>query len=79
MVLFLILMYLRMGYYKFVVGENISGFDEGITLMAEGGKSTILIPSSLAYGTIGRYPGIPGYTPLLFDLELVKVVQNSGK
>ena len=35
MVLFLILMYLRMGYYNFVVGENISGFDEGITLMAE--------------------------------------------
>ena len=41
--------------------------------MKEGGKATILIPSSLAYGTQGYYT-IPGYTPLLYDVELVKVV-----
>ena len=59
--------------YGFIVGQNIVGFDEGVTKMKEGGKSTLLIPSSLGYGTFGTYT-IPGYTPLLFDIELVKVV-----
>lgn len=59
--------------YGFIVGENIQGFDEGILLMSVGGKATLLIPSYLAYGTYGRYP-IQGYTPLLFDIELVRVV-----
>ena len=63
--------------YGFVVGSNIVGFDEGITLMKEGGKSTFLIPSSLGYGTYGTSL-IPGYTPLLFDVELVKVVPYAG-
>jgi FKBP-type peptidyl-prolyl cis-trans isomerase FkpA len=65
--------------YGFVVGENISGFDEGIMLMKVGGKSTLLIPSKLAYGTYGSYPYIAGYTPLLFDIQLVKVVPHSSK
>ena len=65
--------------YGFIVGENITGFDEGIMLMKEGGKATLLIPSKLAYGTSGRYPYIQGYTPLLFDIELVIVRAASGK
>jgi len=64
--------------YGFTIGQNISGFDEGITLMKPGGKSTLLIPSKLAYGAVGTY-GISGYTPLLFDIELVKTVPYSGK
>jgi FKBP-type peptidyl-prolyl cis-trans isomerase FkpA len=65
--------------YGFIVGENIAGFDEGVMLMKEGGKSTLLVPSKLAYGTYGRYPYIQGYTPLLFELELVSVIPASGK
>ncbi|TAL75033.1 MAG: FKBP-type peptidyl-prolyl cis-trans isomerase [Bacteroidetes bacterium] len=64
--------------YGFVVGDNIAGFDEGILLMAAGGKATLLIPSKLGYGTTGRYP-IDGYTPLLFDIELVRVKAASVK
>jgi FKBP-type peptidyl-prolyl cis-trans isomerase FkpA len=60
--------------YNFIVGYNIHGFDEGVTLMKVGGKCTLLIPSSLGYGTNGKYPYIPGYTPLLFDIELVKAL-----
>lgn len=56
----------------------IAGFDEGITLMKEGGKALLLIPSELGYGTQGYY-GIPGYTPLLFDVELVAVKAGPGK
>jgi FKBP-type peptidyl-prolyl cis-trans isomerase len=62
-----------------VVGHNITGFDEGLTLMKVGGKSTLLIPSKLAYGQNGSYPYIAGYTPLLFDVELVNVVPQTGK
>ena len=65
--------------YEFKVGLNIAGFDEGVTLMKQGGKSTFLVPSSLGYGAYGSYPYIAGYTPLLFDVELVKVVRHIGK
>lgn len=59
---------------KFPVAEGwlIYGFDEGITFMREGGKAIFLIPSKLAYGPSGYYI-IEGYTPLLYDIELVKV------
>jgi len=53
-------------------GWLISGFDEGITYMKEGGKAMFLIPSKLAYGSSGYYI-IDGYTPLLYDVELVHV------
>jgi FKBP-type peptidyl-prolyl cis-trans isomerase FkpA len=65
--------------YGFIIGENIAGFDEGLLYMKVGGKSMLLVPSALGYGSTGSYYlGMPGYTPLLFDIELVKVVQ-SGK
>lgn len=64
--------------YSFIVGSNIVGFDEGVMLMAVGGKATLLIPSDLAYGRVGKYP-IGGYTPLLFDLELLQVKAAPGK
>lgn len=59
-------------------GWLIKGFDEGITLMNKGGKAMLLIPSSLAYGTTGYYI-IDPYTPLLFDLELVRVKKGKAK
>ena len=61
-----------------IVGRDIVGFDEGLLKMKVGGKSTFLIPSSLGYGSYGSY-SIPGYTPLLFDVELVKVASPTGK
>jgi FKBP-type peptidyl-prolyl cis-trans isomerase FkpA len=64
----------------FPVGEGlmISGFDEAITYMKAGGKALVLLPSNLAYGTQGYYT-IPGYTPLVFEIELVKVVAGPTK
>lgn len=61
-----------------IVGTMIVGFDEALTKMKVGGKSTVLIPSKLGYGSMGSYPVIGGYTPLLFDIELVKVVPFTG-
>lgn len=59
-------------------GWLIPGFDEGLTLMKEGGKAIFIIPSDLAYGPSGYY-GIPGYTPLLFDVEIELVIAGPGK
>jgi FKBP-type peptidyl-prolyl cis-trans isomerase len=60
--------------WTFPVGEGyaIGGFDEGITYMKQGGKATLLLPSSLAFGTQGYY-AIGGYTPVLFEVELILV------
>lgn len=59
----------------FPAGEGlmIAGFDEGIMNMNAGGKAEFLVPSKLGYGTQGYY-SIAGYTPLLYEVELVKVV-----
>ncbi len=60
-------------------GYLIAGFDEGISYMKEGGKATFLLPSSLAYGSAGLLYQLPGYTPLLYDVELVKVSPGPAK
>ncbi len=62
------------GTFSFYLGygQVISGWDEGISYMKEGGKATLIIPSSLGYGTRG-YGDIPGYTPLVFEVELIDV------
>jgi FKBP-type peptidyl-prolyl cis-trans isomerase FkpA len=52
----------------------IPGFEAGIKLMKEEDRARIIIPSSLAYGPSGQGTNIPGYTPLVFDLELVELV-----
>jgi len=60
-------------------GWMIDGFDEGVSYLKEGGKAVILCPSWLAYGVSGRYGFVNGYTPLLFDIELVKVKKGKSK
>ncbi len=53
-------------------GQVIKGWDEGISYMKEGGKATLIMPSSLAYGASGS-GSIPPYTSLIFEVELVDV------
>jgi FKBP-type peptidyl-prolyl cis-trans isomerase len=61
--------------YEFTLGKSevIPGWDEGIALMNEGGKAVLIIPSKLAYGPSGSGPVIKPFSPLVFDVELVKV------
>ena len=58
--------------FRLGIGQVIRGWDEGISYMNEGGKAILLIPSTLAYGVNGK-GDIPGYTPLLFDVELISI------
>ncbi len=52
----------------------VQGWQEGIPLFSEGGKGTLLIPSGLGYGARGAGANIPPNTPLVFAVELVKVI-----
>jgi FKBP-type peptidyl-prolyl cis-trans isomerase FkpA len=61
--------------YEIVIGSSLTipGFEEGVTLMKKEGKARILLPSKNAYGIMGSGDFIPGYTPLVFDLELLDI------
>ncbi|WP_442794793.1 FKBP-type peptidyl-prolyl cis-trans isomerase [Pelobium manganitolerans] len=59
-------------------GNVIPGFDEGVMHMKKGGKATVIIPSKLGYGDRGMPGGMIGpFTPLIFELELVNVIQKN--
>ncbi|MCC2960013.1 FKBP-type peptidyl-prolyl cis-trans isomerase [Massilia sp. IC2-278] len=60
--------------FTFTLGVDsvIAGWTQGIPGMKVGGKRTLHIPASLAYGKNGRGP-IPPNTGLVFDVELLKV------
>jgi peptidylprolyl isomerase len=59
----------------------ISGWDQGFEGMKIGGKRRLFIPYQLAYGELGRPtgnpkdPGIPAKADLIFDVELVDVME----
>jgi FKBP-type peptidyl-prolyl cis-trans isomerase FkpA len=59
-------------------GWWLPGFDESITYMNEGGKAQVIVPSSLAYAGIGYYE-IPPYAPLLYNIELFKLVKVGSR
>ena len=56
--------------------QLIKGWIEAIGEMHQGEKATILLPSALAYGARQAGPSIAPYSPLLFDIEIVKVKSN---
>lgn len=55
------------------VGQVIPGWDEGIMLLNEGAKATLVVPSDLGYGAAGAGGVIPPNATLIFKVELVKV------
>lgn len=59
---------------KVGMGYLIPGVEEAFLYMKDGGWSKIVVPSYLAYGNYD--PRLPAYTPLLYDLNITKVVHN---
>ncbi len=50
----------------------IDGWVEGVTGMRMGERRKLVLPYDLAYGTEGRPPAIPPYSPLVFEVELAE-------
>jgi len=62
---------------KFPVGAGlvIEGWDEAALLMRPGSKFQLIVPARLAYGEAGSPPEIPANTDLIFDIEVMDVIQ----
>jgi FKBP-type peptidyl-prolyl cis-trans isomerase len=56
------------------IGQVIKGWDEGLALLSEGDKARFIVPSDLAYGEAGAGGVIPPNANLIFDVELVSVI-----
>mgnify|MGYP001580421573 CR=1 FL=1 len=59
--------------FQLGAGQVIKGWDQGIVGMKEGGKRMLLIPADLAYGSQAVGNVIPANSPLIFEVELLKV------
>lgn len=55
-------------------GQVIQGWDEGVAGMREGGERRLVVPPDLAYGSQGAGGVIPPNSPLVFEVELVEVL-----
>jgi len=60
---------------EFPVSGVIHGWTEALQLMPVGSKWQLFIPSDLAYGDPGR-PGIPPGATLVFEVELMSIVEQ---
>jgi FKBP-type peptidyl-prolyl cis-trans isomerase len=56
----------------------IKCWTEGLQLMKVGGKSQLVCPSDIAYGNSGRPPLIKPGAPLVFEVELIEIVQSGS-
>jgi FKBP-type peptidyl-prolyl cis-trans isomerase len=55
------------GPVKFQAGYSITGINEGLSLMKEGGKATMVIPSDKAFEK---------HYPMVYEIELLKVIKD---
>ena len=65
----------RPGHFTFPLGAGrvIKGWDEGVQGMKVGGQRTLIIPSSMGYGSRGAGGVIPPNATLIFDVELMGI------
>ncbi len=59
------------------IGQMIKGFDDGVQLLKKGGKARFYIPSLLAYGAQPPSPDIKPYEHLIFDVEVIDVLDKA--
>jgi FKBP-type peptidyl-prolyl cis-trans isomerase FkpA len=57
----------------FPLNGVIKGFSEGLTLVGEGGKIRLYMPSDIAYGDRGAGGAIGPGTSLIFEVEILKI------
>ena len=60
----------------FGLNQVIAGWTEGVQLMQEGSKYRFFVPYNLGYGARATPDGsIPPFSTLIFEIELIKIVQ----
>lgn len=62
----------------FAVNRVIPGWTEALQMMGKGAKWQLFIPWNLAYGENGTR-GIPPYSTLIFDVEVVDIISPKTK
>jgi len=60
---------------QFPVSGVITGWTEALQLMPVGSKFKLFLPQSIAYGAAGAGEIIKPYSTLLFEVELLEIVQ----
>ena len=63
--------------FKLGNGQVIAGWNKAIEKLKIGTKTTLYIPSNLAYGSIGVGNVIPPNAPLAYDIELLEVLNQA--
>ena len=69
---------------QFYIGNMIPGWNEGLQLIASGGKIQLFLPSPLGYGEKGLPDGKEGFlvppdTPLAFEVEVLERLKRAGE
>ncbi|MDB5746973.1 MAG: peptidylprolyl isomerase [Massilia sp.] len=59
--------------FRLGAGQVIQGWEQGLPGMRAGGKRTLVIPASMAYGRAGSGAAIPPDAALVFEVELISV------
>lgn len=63
----------------FKLDEVIKGWQEALPLMKEGSKWELFVPSDLAYGNSERGELIKGNETLIYEIELVEVIEQKQR
>lgn len=62
---------------QFAVNQVIPGWTEALQLMKVGSKWRLHVPAELAYGEMSPGPAIPPNSTLIFDVELLEIIEQS--
>lgn len=57
----------------YLVNKFIAGWTEALQMMSVGSKWKLFVPYQLAYGERGSGSGIPPYSALIFEMELLEI------
>ena len=60
---------------EFPLSGVIPCWTEGLSKMKVGGKSRLVCPADIAYGDRGHPPAIPGGATLVFEVELLEILE----